>query len=109
MNSFVSTTANRERTRFFLEKQNQQAGTVGVLFILTLDVELAREANKPFADIRSRSYYPREEEVLLSMGTVFRIDKINQQSAELWHVTATMCPTFDDPQVSIEFIISFHN
>jgi hypothetical protein len=37
------------------------------------------------------------------MGTVFRIEKINQQSSDLWHVTATMCTGFEDPQVSIDF------
>jgi hypothetical protein len=105
MNSFVSTTLNEATTRRFLQesKHGQQEQTVAVLFKLTLDVEIARKTNKPFADIRNQSYFPLEEEILLSMGTVFRIEKINQESSDIWHVIATMCTAFDDPQVSIDF------
>jgi hypothetical protein len=103
MNSFVSTTSNEQVARRFLTNSaQQQKETVAVLFKLTLNVQVARETNKPFADIRSLSYYPSEEEILLSMGTVFRIEEIKQQSSNLWHVAAIMCTGLADPQVSID-------
>lgn len=107
MNSFVSTSSNEQVTRRFLVQPSprQQQETVEVLFKLTLHVDVARKTNKPFADIRNLSRFPGEEEILLTMGTVFRIEEIKYHSTDfLWYVTATMCTGYDDPQVSIDNI-----
>ena len=102
MNSFVSTSKNEKRTESFLRKPRQeQDKTVGVLLKLTLNLDVARDMNKPFADISNFSEYKKEEEVLLTMGTVFRIEEVKNQSSDLWHITATMCSFLDDPQVRI--------
>lgn len=105
MNSFVSTTSTERNTLRFLEKpkQGQHDQTVAVLFKLILDVEIARKTNKPFANISHLSRFSGEDEILLIMGTVFKIETVEEQSSDLWHVTATMYTFLDEPEVSINF------
>ena len=102
MNSFVSTTIIEAKAHEFSRKYKpgQQEKTVPVVFKLTLDVALAKTINKPFANISKQSRHASEAEVLLSMGTVFRIKSIEPASTDIWYVTAVMCSSFEDAQVS---------
>lgn len=104
-NSFVSTTLHETRAKSFSQKAKpeERKETVAVVFALILDPEIARTINKPFADISGQSRYASEAEVLLSIGTVFRLDKVEQLSSDTWNVTATMCTFLDDPQVRLVF------
>jgi len=104
MNSFISTSVNETITRTFLKPKNQeqQETTVGVLFKMTLRNDIAQQTKKPFADIRKFSVYSHEEEILLSMGTVFRIDKIEQHPPDFYYFDLTMCTANIDHQVSIK-------
>ena len=108
-NSFVSTTLNETRANRFAQKGTLEARkeTIAVKFELILDSEVARTTNKPFADISGQSRYASEAEVLLSMGTVFRLDKVELSSSDMWTVTATMCTFLDDPEVSPVFSFFF--
>ena len=102
MNSFVSTTLIEAKAHDFSHKYKpgQQEKTVPVVFKLTLDVALAQAINKPFADISKESRYAAEAEVLLSIGTTFRIQSIESSTTGTWYVTAAMCSSFEDLQVS---------
>lgn len=108
-NSFVSTTLNETRANRFAQRgtPEERKKTVAVKFKLILNAEVARTTNKPFADISGQSRYASEAEVLLSMGTVFRLDTVEQSSSDIWNVTATMCTFLDDPQVSLVFSFFF--
>lgn len=102
MNSFVSTSLNKNVASRFVKKLSLKQGeTVGVLFEMTIDARVAQATGAPFADIKTHSFYQSEDEVLLSMGTVFRVDEIEQETSGLWYIKATMCSTNDDPQVSM--------
>lgn len=109
MNSFVSTSESETVAHKFISKPpaNQQEPTVKVLFIMTIRGDIAQETNKPFADIRSVSRYPKEQEILLSMGTVFRIDKTAQQDPDFYCIYLTMCSANIDPHVSINRFLYF--
>ncbi|CAF1383567.1 unnamed protein product [Rotaria sordida] len=100
MNSFISTSVNKKITQGFLAvlKKEEQEKTVAVLFKMTISANIAQQTNKPFADIRKFSSFPKEEEILLSMGTIFRIDKIEQNSSDSFYFELTMCMGNTDPQ-----------
>jgi hypothetical protein len=75
-----------------------------VIFEMTIDAGIAQAAGTPFANIQNHSYFCDEEEILLSMGTIFRVDSIKQElldSSSVWRIKATMCTVNDDQQVSI--------
>jgi hypothetical protein len=106
MNSFVSTSVSEAAaTRFLLQPSREQhETTVRVLFKMTIRGDVAEQTDKPFADIRAFSSFPKEEEILLSMGTVFHIDRIDQRSPDYYYFELTMCAANTDPQVSINRI-----
>ncbi|CAF1411242.1 unnamed protein product [Adineta steineri] len=93
MNRFFSTTVNEQVTRNFLTAKTlgQQQTTVAVLWKMVLRSDIARQSQKPFADIQKFSAFSNEAEILLSMGTVFRIDKIEQHSPDFYCFDLTMC------------------
>ncbi|CAF3464339.1 unnamed protein product [Rotaria sp. Silwood1] len=100
MNSFISTSVSRKVTERFLARSNtsEQEKTAAVLFKMTISADIARQTEKPFVDIRNFSSFPQEEEILLSMGTIFRIDEIEQSSPDSFYFELTMCIGNTDPQ-----------
>ena len=97
-NSFVSTSENRAVSLHFATESSKKEGTVGILFMLTVDPALN---STPFADIGQFSYFKSEEaEVLFSMHSVFRIARTKSLDHEgrLWEVRLTLTAD-DDPQL----------
>ncbi|CAF3170547.1 unnamed protein product [Rotaria socialis] len=73
LNSFVSTTQDRDvanKFNFGRKEQNDEP----VLF--EIDVDMNNEYGIVFADIREFSRYKEEEEILISIGSVFRIESV---------------------------------
>ena len=102
MNSFVSTSRNKNVACTFLSYDTlPPAETTYVLFEITIDSKVAREISVPFADIKSLSFYRNEEEeILLCIGSVFRVDNVVQTRENLWHIKITMCSSDEDAQVN---------
>ena len=97
-NSFVSTSANRAVSLDFATTSSKKDGTVGILFVLSVDPALT---STPFADIGQFSYFKSEEaEVLFSMHSVFRIVRVKglDNQGRLWEVRLTLTAD-DDPQL----------
>ncbi|CAF2095426.1 unnamed protein product [Rotaria magnacalcarata] len=78
MNSFLSTSKKESVARQFLEDDSDQNDTSKqkVLFKITVDPQVG--ANKPFADISHLSCVKREAEVLFMIGSIFRLDRIQE-------------------------------
>jgi hypothetical protein len=55
-----------------------------------LDIDSKTPNAKPFANIRTKTFIPDEDEVLIMMGSVFRIDEVRQNN-DLWHIHLTLC------------------
>lgn len=105
MNSFVSTSRNRVVASMFAGELSSEPDIVHVIFEMKLDAKIAQEADTPFANIQCYSQIYEEEEVLLSMGTVFHIDSIQQESLDtsrVWNIKLTMCTIDNDEQVRIQ-------
>ncbi|UJR13950.1 hypothetical protein I4U23_000953 [Adineta vaga] len=81
-NGFMSTTLEEDiamKFAFRYRKDNLKS----VVFIV--DVNLDNESNVIFADIRNISKYPEEEEILFSIGTIFRMKSIElNQNKQLY-------------------------
>jgi tetratricopeptide (TPR) repeat protein len=73
-NNFLSTSKKRNVSLSFARSALTDPNSVGILFVMTIDPS---KATTSFASINSVSYYKdREDEVLFSMHTVFRISGI---------------------------------
>lgn len=69
INSFFSTTVNRDIALFFLGDSTIINNLQRILFEIDADPHL--DGIKPFANISLVSYCPDEEEILMMIGSVF--------------------------------------
>ncbi|UJR33236.1 hypothetical protein I4U23_020691 [Adineta vaga] len=74
LNGFISTTLEEDvAKKFCLGRVLEDYEPV--MFII--DIDLSNEQSTAFADIRKLSNFPDEEEILLSVGSVFRIKSVD--------------------------------
>ena len=78
MNSFLSTSADRELTLFLVESLTVPGSTLkAVLF--EIDIHSGIDPLRPYADISHKSHITTESEVLFALGTVFRLNSIRDE------------------------------
>jgi tetratricopeptide (TPR) repeat protein len=92
INSFFSTTLNRQKALEFLNNYSFSNDLYKILFEIDANSQL--DHLKSFANITSISYYPNEQEILFMLGSIFRIINIKQDKNGLW---------------TIQMILSNHN
>ncbi|CAF4019752.1 unnamed protein product [Adineta steineri] len=95
-NSFLSTSTDEDISRLFAESSSGNPDIVEILFIMTID---PRVSSTPFASIGTVSYYQTEEEILLSMHTVFRvgaIKKMDKNNDQCYQVDLQLTADDDD-------------
>ncbi|CAF0982705.1 unnamed protein product [Didymodactylos carnosus] len=84
MNSFLSTSAQEAVAVRFARNSLGRSDITSVLFEMMVDTEKCRQ---PFSNIKTVSTYSTEDEILFSMGTVFRIISIKKLKKEgVWNV-----------------------
>ncbi|CAF1190958.1 unnamed protein product [Adineta ricciae] len=97
MNSFLSTSTNRKKALEFATSRPPPNDTLTSI-LLEIHVNLYAKS-KPFADIRTLSAFPEEEEILFMLGCVFRIDNIvYDEQSKLWMANLTLCSE-EDPDM----------
>jgi hypothetical protein len=74
-NNFLSTSKDRNISLEFARRALCNPDMMGILFVMTIDPS---KSTTPFASIKDVGYFQKEDEVLFSMHTVFRIDDIKQ-------------------------------
>jgi tetratricopeptide (TPR) repeat protein len=85
MNSFLSTSTNRElANEFVIDRKIEEESQVRVLFEIVADTH--RADTRPFANISELSSYPSEEEVLFMAGSVFRLVDILDEEEKGMHM-----------------------
>jgi hypothetical protein len=96
-NNFLSTSKNRDVSLAFARRTMATSTLVGILFIVKIDPLISAT---PFANVGKVSYYQREEEILFSMHSVFRIGQVKQieKNDRLWQVDLTLTGE-NDPQL----------
>ncbi len=93
MNSFLSTSLDRRLAVSFLSSSTPSVDFQRILFEIDLDPTLT--AIKPFANITSNSFFTDEQEVLIMLGSIFRIVNIDYQD-RVWIVQMTLCSDNDN-------------
>ena len=95
MNSFISTTRNRELALFMLgDSEVPSHNLKRVLFEIEADPQQA--GSKYFADITCESSFIDEEEVLIMFGSIFRIKKVYCDKNGIWIVQIVLCTNSDE-------------
>jgi len=102
--TFFSTSVNKKQAISFAIESDIRLTTKSkndpdikrVLFEINADPQVVTSNNKPFADITSHSYFPKEKEVLFMVGSIFRLDSIqlnglNEQGQTLAVIRMTLC------------------
>jgi len=89
MNSFFSTSLNRQQARSFFSSTTASDDIEPVFFKIDADPRL--DNIKPFGNITSFSYFPDEEEVLFMIGSIFQVIEIKCESDRIWNIRMTLC------------------
>jgi tetratricopeptide (TPR) repeat protein len=94
-NNFLSTSKNRDVSLHFAKTALTKTNMVGILFQMSINPTVS---SAPFASIPGVSYFKKEEEILFSMHTVFRVDEITKMdnNNSLYQVNLKL--TADDDQ-----------
>ncbi|CAF4762559.1 unnamed protein product, partial [Rotaria sp. Silwood2] len=87
--------------RFVEDALRKYENIMDVVFIMTIDPSRVSASTTPFALIDSYSAFPREQEILFSMHTVFRVHEIKQtlHNIRRWEVHLTLTND-NDPQLA---------
>ena len=90
INSFLSTTTDRYVARAFAGDGDEQLAEneISVLYEITIDTRF--DHSVPFAELNDQTNFEYENEVLFSIGAVFRIEEICQEHRKLWTVKLTL-------------------
>ncbi|CAF1197137.1 unnamed protein product [Rotaria sp. Silwood1] len=96
MNNFLSTTTDRYVARFFASDGNVEnlETQISVLYEIEIDTWLPHSV--PFAELGDQSFFEQENEVLFSMGAVFRIEETCEEHRYLWKVKLTLTTEEDE-------------
>ncbi|CAF0790511.1 unnamed protein product [Adineta steineri] len=94
-NNFLSTSKDKKISLEFAEDASKKPNMVGILFMMSIDPCIK---STPFAFVKEVSAIKREEEILFSMHTVFRVNVIKQidSNNQLYQVELQL--TSDDDQ-----------
>ena len=88
INSFVSTSRNLEVAKMYLGDDLQTT----VMLEILIDLTMLNSNSPPFGDISALSHFPNEEEVLMSMGTILKIQsKTIDSEKKILYIQAQLC------------------
>jgi tetratricopeptide (TPR) repeat protein len=90
INSFLSASIDRYVALGFLQGDSDDLEQV--LFEIDADPTVT---TKPFADITQFSYFKKEKEVLIMVGSIFRIVDVFDDDSGVWIIRMTLCSDDD--------------
>ncbi|CAF1431739.1 unnamed protein product, partial [Adineta ricciae] len=90
INGFVSTTTGREVAQFFSGDDETENSRVSVVYEMSID----QNFNRIFANIREKSHFGDEDEVLMATGTVWKTKSVVRQNNS-WIITLQSCDKMD--------------
>ncbi|CAF1107898.1 unnamed protein product [Adineta ricciae] len=95
INTFFSTSICRELVLMFLNQSSNDLERV----MFEIDADPNHMLSKPFCFIESNTFFRQTEEVLFTIGSVFRLTELHQDADGLWIVRLTSCADEDDKQL----------
>ena len=100
MNSFISTSLSSEFALGFAGNGTGRPLFESVLFQIECPIKIS---TKPFANIQKYSYFKTEDEILFTIGAIFKIESVEQLTDQIWVVTLILCEDEINP-IKDEFI-----
>ncbi|CAF3671293.1 unnamed protein product [Rotaria sp. Silwood1] len=91
-NNFLSTSRNRDISlKMFARPAAFNSNSVGILFVMSIDTAICTLSSTPFVNVIDVGFFKdKEEEILFSTHTIFRIDRIERiqddHTDRLWQV-----------------------
>ncbi|CAM4851941.1 unnamed protein product [Rotaria magnacalcarata] len=76
INTFLSTTTDKDVAIMYAGNGSERPALESVIF--EINVDMAIEESKPFANIQHMSYFHDENEILFSLGASFRIMSVDK-------------------------------
>jgi tetratricopeptide (TPR) repeat protein len=95
INTFFSTSQSSAVAVGFFAGGSLRPVAECVLFEISVDISIKTQ---PFADIHMWSVNQDEEEILFTMGTIFKIESCEEFNEEFWHVKLSLSNEYD-PQI----------
>jgi tetratricopeptide (TPR) repeat protein len=89
VNSFLSTSSNYQVALIYAGFSATDNKLEKVLF--EIDADPDQIGVKPFADISEISCFKEEDEILMMVGSVFRLNEIHLGDDKIWHIRMTLC------------------
>jgi hypothetical protein len=83
--SLLSTSQNRNVALMF--SGSSSTDTSSVLLEINIDIE---KCKTPFADVTMESQFDQEQEILFTLGAIFRIQSVQQNHDGLWIVKLSL-------------------
>ncbi|CAF1357346.1 unnamed protein product [Didymodactylos carnosus] len=102
INGFLSTTVQQEVACIFAGSGETLLGWESVIFEFHIDTNIV---TKPFANIKDFSNMKDEEEILFSIGTIWRIKSVSKSDTGTWRVHLSL--TGEETVSSIELLEYF--
>jgi len=99
INSFLSTSLDRQQARSFFSFSDNSNDVGRVFFEIEADPSL--DNIKPFSDISSYSPYPEEKEVLFMIGSIFRLVSMDRDQDGILIVRMKLCSNNDNQLKSL--------
>ncbi|CAF1234288.1 unnamed protein product [Rotaria sp. Silwood1] len=96
MNSFLSTTTDRYVARAFASDGDIENPETQVSVLYEIDIDTRLPHSVPFAELGDQSNFEHEDEVLFSMGAIFRIGETYEEHRYLWTVKLTLTTNEDE-------------
>ncbi|CAF3172326.1 unnamed protein product [Rotaria sp. Silwood2] len=93
-NSFLSTTSDYVAACFFAGDGNLDKDHVSVIFEISVNTKVKHSI--PFAKIEYQSIFKDEDEVLFSIGAIFRVGETEELRERLWKVELTLTQIEDE-------------
>jgi len=93
INSFLSTSIYRELALVFLNQSSSSNDLERVLLEIHADPSIT--TIKPFGFIKCNNSFRQTEEVLCTLGSIFGLINIHQQSDGMWIIELTLCADND--------------
>ncbi|CAF1462510.1 unnamed protein product [Adineta steineri] len=99
MKTFFSTTLNK---KYALIRVDVPVHNSSVIDIEPVFFEITIQRNilylgEPFANISAESSFPDEQEILFSIGSLFRINEVLNEEGKFWKINLIYMPKFESP------------
>ncbi|CAF1540222.1 unnamed protein product [Adineta ricciae] len=96
VNSFFSATNNSSKALSILINTNVSEDFQRVMF--DIDADPGRSTKQLFADISGYSHLTAELEVIFTLGSIFRVNKISHGENQIWTISMTLLDD-DEPEL----------